>query len=264
MPEHLSASSTGIEVDVMPASFGQARPWFLERLSPESVAYVSDFPLRLRGPFDVSAFEHALGVVVARHEALRTRFAAVEGEPVQVIMPELRIPVERIDLSESDDPLTAGRMLARQIAATRFDLARGPLIRAVAARLGTDDWALLLALHHIVVDAWSAGLLLAELAEAYSARMASRPARLPSLSLQYGDYAVWQREHFRGARLAGQLGYWRDQLRDPPPLMLPADRLRPALQSHRGGREAETIEAAALNALRALAQAENASLFMCL
>jgi amino acid adenylation domain-containing protein len=263
-PQSFTALTAGTEVDVMPTSFGQARLWFLDRLSPDSVAYVSDFPLHVLGAFDVAAFEHALGVVVARHEALRTRFAAVEGEPVQVIVPELRIPVERVDLSGSGDPLTAGRALARQVAATRFDLARGPLIRVVAARLGADDWALLLALHHIVVDAWSAGLLLAELAEAYSARTTSRPARLPPLTLQYGDYAVWQHEHFRGARLAEQLGYWRDQLRDPPPLMLPTDRLRPARPSHRGGREAGTVDAAAVTALRALAQAENASLFMCL
>jgi amino acid adenylation domain-containing protein len=254
----------GIEVDVLPTSFGQARLWFLDRLSPESVAYVSDFPMRVLGPFDVAAFEHALGVVVARHEALRTRFAAIEGEPVQVILPELRIPVERVDLSGSSEPLTVGRALASQVAATRFDLARGPLIRVVAARLGTDDWALLLALHHIVVDAWSVSLLLAELSEAYRASLASRPARLPPLTLQYGDYAVWQREHFRGARLAEQLGYWRDQLRQPPPLMLPTDRLKPAQRSHRGGREASGVEASAVTALRSLAQDENASLFMCL
>jgi amino acid adenylation domain-containing protein len=263
-PERFTVLAPGIDVDVMPTSFGQARLWFLDRLSPDSVAYVSDFPLRVRGPFDEAAFEHALGVVVDRHEALRTRFAAVEGEPVQVIVPELRIPVERMDLSGNDDPLTSARTLARQVAATRFDLARGPLVRVVAARLGADDWALLLALHHIVVDAWSAGLLLAELAEAYSARLASRPPRLPPLTLQYGDYAVWQRRHFRGARLAEQLGYWRDQLRHPPPLMLPSDRLRPSRQSHRGGREAITVEASAVTALRALAQTENASLFMCL
>ena len=125
-PERFTVLAPGIDVDVMPTSFGQARLWFLDRLSPDSVAYVSDFPLRVRGPFDEAAFEHALGVVVARHEALRTRFAAVEGEPVQVIVPELRIPVERMDLSGNDDPLTSARTLARQVAATRFDLARGP------------------------------------------------------------------------------------------------------------------------------------------
>jgi amino acid adenylation domain-containing protein len=263
-PASSAATSVGVEVDVLPASFGQARLWFLDRLNPGSVAYVSDVPLRVRGPFDVAAFEHALGVVVARHEALRTWFAAVEGEPVQVVVPELRISVDRVDLSGTDDPLMAGRALAGQIATTRFDLTRGPLIRVVAARLGADDWALLLALHHIIVDAWSLGVLLAELAEAYCARMASRPPRLPQLTLQYGDYAIWQRERFRGARLAEQLDYWRNQLRDPPPLRLPTDRLRPALPSQQGGREAITIEASVVTALRALAQAENASLFMCL
>jgi condensation domain-containing protein len=251
-------------VEVLPASFGQARLWFLDRLNPGGVAYVSDIPLRVRGPFNVAAFEQALGVVVGRHEALRTRFAAVEGEPVQVVVPELRVAVELMDLRGHGDPLAAARELAKDVAQTRFDLARGPLVRAVTAQLGADDWALLLALHHIVVDGWSLGVLLAELAEAYGARVESRPPRLAPLALQYGDYAIWQRENYRGSRQEAQLGYWRDQLRDPPRLELPADRPRPPVPSHRGGRERTVVEAPAIAALRALARSENASLFMCL
>jgi amino acid adenylation domain-containing protein len=257
-------SLTGIAVDALPASFAQARLWFLDRLNPGSPAYVSDVPLRVRGALDPECLEDALNVVVDRHEALRTRFVAVEGEPVQVVEPSLQVTLEQVDLRGEPDPLAAAQALAEEIARTPFDLARGPLVRAVAAQLGGDDWAVLLAFHHVVVDGWSLGILFGELREAYAARLENRPPRLPHLPLQYGDYAIWQREHLRGSRLDAQLAWWRGRLRDPPTLNLPTDRPRPPLQSHRGGRHLIRIGSETAEALRELAARENASLFMCL
>jgi non-ribosomal peptide synthetase component F len=257
-------SAAGIEVDVLPTSFAQARLWFLDRLNPGNTAYVSHVSLRLRGPLDVDSLDPAIGAVVDRHESLRTRFVAVDGEPVQIVEPLGRARLERVDLSHEADPLAAARTLASSVARTSFDLERGPLLRCVAARLGDDDWALILALHHIVVDGWSLGVLLSDLVRAYRACSDRRAPSLPPLALQYGDYAVWQRERFDGTRLDAEIAWWRERLRDAPSVALPTDRPRPALPSHRGGRERVMIDAAVTAALRELAQAEGASFFMCL
>lgn len=187
-------------------------------------AYVSDIPLRVRGPFDPDAFMASVNDVVARHEILRTTFAAVDGAAVQVVHRERAPQLRRHDLRGGQDPLAAARALAVRLAATPFDLATGPLVGLHVAHLAAGDWAVLLAVHHIVVDGWSLAILLDELRDNYRTRVAGAlPDRRPN-RFQYADYSVWQHEHVRGERLEAQLGYWRERLRNAPRLTLATDR----------------------------------------
>jgi amino acid adenylation domain-containing protein len=251
----------------MPLSFAQERLWFLDRMQPGSAFYNVPLTLRLRGALDVAALEHALGEVVRRHEALRTRFPAVDGAPVQVISPfaGFTLPVEELaGLGERAREAVVRRRAAED-AAHPFDLAAGPPFRAALLRLDAEDHALLVCMHHLVSDGWSLGVLFGELSALYAARVRGEASPLPEPAVQYADYAAWQREHLRGEALDAQLAYWRGELAGAPELLtLPADRVRPAVQSHRGAGEEALYPAALRDRLGALARREGATLYMVL
>ncbi|HEX9940289.1 MAG TPA: amino acid adenylation domain-containing protein, partial [Longimicrobium sp.] len=228
----------------LPLSFAQERLWFIDRLGPGSAAYTVGMPVRLAGPLDVSALERALGEVVRRHAVLRTRFALVDGAPVQRIEPAGPFRLEVDDLSA----LPAGEReaeIGRRAEAERrtpFDLEAGPLFRARLVRAADDDHLLLMAMHHAVTDAWSAGIFWRELTALYGAFSRGEPSPLPELPVRYADFAAWQREWLRGERLAEQVGWWREHLAGAPAVLtLPTDRPRPAAQSHRGARVGFTL-----------------------
>ena len=246
-----------------PLSFAQERMWFMHMLDPGSTAYTLCYAARL-GALDPAAFEDALNIVIARHEVLRTSFNAVDGQPAQRVRAALRITVRRIDATGREDPLATAREQAEQLARTPFDLARDPLVRSVLVRVGGRSWVALMAFHHVILDAWSIGRLMAELMTAYQAvREGTAPALAP-LPLQYGDYAAWQRNQVRGGTLDRLLTWWREELRDAAPLLLPTDRPRPAVLSDRGAEHAFRVDDAVVQGLRTLARAEHATLFMCL
>ncbi len=260
--------------DALPLSFAQERLWFLDQLEPGHAFYNVPEAVRLRGVLDVEALRRALGAVVARHEVLRTTFRTVDGRPFQVIAsataPEAFVlPTE--DLSGLG--AAAGEVLERRLAAEAarpFDLAGGPLIRAQLVRLGPEEHAFLLVLHHIVSDGWSMGVLHRELSELYAAYAAGADdaaalARLPVLPVQYADYAVWQRAWLGGGELERQLAYWRTQLAGAPPVLeLPTDHPHPAVQTYRGAVHPFVLPAALVEQLRALGRAEGATLYMVL
>ena len=256
----------GTRPAMLPPSFAQERLWFLEQLTPGTAVFNVPYPARLRAPLDLGALERAINGLVARHEILRTTFAAVAGQPVQVIAPALSIPLEVHDLRAS--PLHTREAEAQALQAAEasrpFDLARGPLLRAAVARLGRADHLLALTFHHIVCDGWSLGLLGRELTELYAAELAGRPPVLPPLRIQYADFAAWQRDWLRGEVLEEQVAYWRQQLAGLAPLELPADRPRPAAQSFDGGAERIEVPADVVAALAALAMRERGTLFMVL
>jgi amino acid adenylation domain-containing protein len=245
-----------------PLAFAQQRLWFLHQLEPESTAYNVPAALRLRGVPDVAALERALSAIVARHEALRTTFSAVEGsDPVQVIHPA--VPV-RLAVEPVDGETEARRMAAAEAAAP-FDLARGPLFRARLLRIAPEDHVLLLTLHHAVSDGWSMGVLFRELQALYGAfsRGDGPPPAAPPV--QYADYAVWQRRHLSGPVLDAQLRYWQDRLAGAPAaLALPLDHPRPATQSYRGATVPVAVAESTAARLRAVARAEGATLYMTL
>src|SRR5689334_24056585 len=194
----------------LPLSFAQQRLWFLAQLEPGSAAYNLSGRLRLEGRLDARALETSLNEIVRRHEVLRTIFSTRDGEPVQIVRSELHLPLPFIDLSDlpSTERETASRQLCDEEAQQPFDLSTGPLVRARLLRFTKEEHVLLLSIHHIVSDLWSMGVLIREVAALYEAYASGAESALEELTLQYGNYAVWQREWLQGEVLQEQLAYW--------------------------------------------------------
>ncbi|HEY1856005.1 amino acid adenylation domain-containing protein [Acidocella sp.] len=242
----------------IPLSFAQQRLLFLAQMDGGSEAYHVPLGFRLRGPLDERALREALNALVARHEALRTTFVLEQGDPVQRIGPAAAgFALAIHDLRGRADAEEELRYLASQEMSAPFDLSRGPLIRGRLIHLRADEAVLLLTMHHIVSDGWSCTVLLRELGALY------RQAPLPSLPVQYADYAVWQRRFLSGDRLAAQSAYWESRLKGAPSLLeLPTDRSRPAHQQYEGDVVAVTVDAELTARLKALGQLHGATLFM--
>jgi amino acid adenylation domain-containing protein len=259
------APSPGSRDRELPLSFAQQRLWFLDRLRPGTSVYNVPMAYRLRGNLRPAALVAALGEIVRRHEALRTRFAERENGPVQIVEPAASLSLPQVDLASLSEP--AGRREQDRLLAVEalrpFDLERGPLLRPLLLRPAAGEWVLILSMHHIVSDGWSMGVLLRELGTLYGAALAGDPSPLPELPMQYADYAIWQRDWLRGEVLENQLGYWRERLAGHPPLLeLPTDRPRPAVQTSRGGVVPLAMEPRLGDALRALSQQSGTPLFM--
>jgi amino acid adenylation domain-containing protein len=251
----------------LPLSFAQQRMWFLDQLEPGNPAYNVPAALRLEGPLRRRALQLSLSELVRRHEVLCTSYHSVDGEPVQVTAPPEPVPFPVVNLEQIPDRQRSHLMLrlARVEAQRPFDLVRGPVWRALLLRLGEEDHAMLVTLHHIASDGWSLGILMRELATLYGAFVEGRPSPLPELEIQYPDYATWQRGWLRGEELAAQLDYWRKRLKGAPPLLqMPADRPRPAVQTHRGTTRTFVLPADLSAALLVLGRKEGATPFMTL
>jgi amino acid adenylation domain-containing protein len=243
----------------LPLSFAQRRMWFLEQLDPGTAAYNVPGEVRLAGPLDAPALAAALGEILRRHEALRTVFLLVEGEPAQRIEPPaLALPL--VDLSSLPQEIreTAAGRWAREEARRPFDLACGPVCRALLLRLGPEEHRLLITFHHIAADDWSLAIFLDELTALYEGRS------LPRLPVQYSDFAAWQREWLRGVALERELGYWRERLGGLPVLELPVDRPRPAVRDPRGAVRSLVLPPETAAAVTRLARREGITLFMAL
>jgi amino acid adenylation domain-containing protein len=251
----------------LPLSFAQERLWFVDRLEPGSPVYHMSFPYLLKGTLDADALRRAWNEIVRRHETLRTALPFTGEQPVQRILPPAPVEVPLHDLSQltEEERDTAADALIADVANRAFDLERGPLHRAVLARMADDEHLLLITLHHVISDGWSVGVIWGELSALYTAFLDGNPSPLPELAIQYGDFAVWQRAWLSGEVLDAQLGYWRRKLSGAPPLLeLPTDRPRPAVQTYVGAEERLHLEGDDAEALRALARREGATLFMVL
>jgi len=251
----------------LPLSFAQQRLWFLDQLKPGNSTYNIPAAMRLRGPLNVAALEQSLNEIVRRHEALRTTFASVEGQPIQIISPPEPFTLSIADLRQlpETEREPEARRLATEEARRPFDLAQGPLLRTTLLRLGEEEHVLLLTMHHIVSDGWSMGILFRELSTLYEAFSAGKPSPLPELPIQYADFAVWQLQWLQGEVLEAQLAYWRKQLAGAPSMLeLPTDRPRPTVQTYRGDRQSVVLSKTLSEALKALSQGEGVTLFMTL
>jgi amino acid adenylation domain-containing protein len=250
--------------EALPLSFAQQRLWFLAQMEGGSATYHISVGLRLKGVLERDALQRALDRIVVRHEALRTSFAMVDSEAVQRIAgvgAGFALPV--FDLAGHADVGGELETLAEQEAAEAFDLEHGPLIRGRLVRLGDDEHVLLVTAHHIVSDGWSMSVLTRELGALYRAYLHDEADPLPPLSIQYADYAVWQRCWLGGDVLSEQSAYWQDTLSDAPSrLMLPADRARPAQQDYTGAAIPVAFDEALTAALKALGQRHGATLYM--
>jgi amino acid adenylation domain-containing protein/thioester reductase-like protein len=220
-----------------PLSFAQQRLWFLAQIEGVSRAYHVPLGVRLRGRLDGAALKRAMDRLIGRHEALRTTFAMVEGEPRQRIAPveESHFHLLEHDLRLHPDVQGELERVIAEEAGAGFDLEAGPLIRGRLIQLTDDEHVLLITMHHIVSDGWSMGLLFKELSTLYAAFVRGEEDPLTELAVQYADYAVWQRKWMEGEVLKEQAEYWKKNLKDAPELLeLPADRVRPAQQDHTG------------------------------
>ena len=248
----------------LPVSFAQQRLWFLEQMQQEGAVYNIPLAVRVQGWLDESAFKQSLNALVQRHEALRTRFITVDGQPMQAIVASAPIDVQQRDLRSQTPAEQKAEVQQQAIAAaqTRFDLTQAPLLRVILLQLGDRESVVLLTIHHIVADGWSMEVLLQELGLFYRAYLTGSSAPLPPLPIQYGDFAVWQRQWLQGEVLERQLSYWREQLSGTlPVLQLPTDFPRARVQTFRGAVESFTLSAELSDRLKSLAQQQSTTLF---
>nr|APZ78729.1 nonribosomal peptide synthetase [Myxococcus sp.] len=245
-----------------PLSFAQERLRFLAELEGDSSAYNIPVAFTLRGVLDVGALRRSLQGVLERHEVLRTRFPLVDGQPVaRVADAELSLCVE--DLRAPGAPSLDHRLAEES--ARPFSLDQGPVVRVQLFQRADDEAVLLVAMHHIVSDGWSFGVMMREFSARYSAEVRGEALTLPALPIQYTDYAVWQRSWLDGQAREQQLGYWRKALAGAPTVLeLPTDRPRPATRSHRGATEPLTLEAPTSQALTSLCREQGVTPFMAL
>jgi amino acid adenylation domain-containing protein len=255
------------ETQDIPLSFAQERLWFWSQLEPNNPSYNELFALRCLVSLNIVALEYSLNNIVARHEALRTNFTTVNGQPVQVVAESLTLTVSIIDLGNL--PASAREVEAQRLATVQaqqpFDLASEPLIRATVLKLTETEYVLLLNIHHIVWDGHSLGIILRELAAFYSAFCNDSSLELPSLPLQYPEFTFWQRQRLTGDVLDAQRAYWQQQLLDAPALLeLPTDRVRGVTQTFRGAHQRFVLSKELTEALMSLSQRRRVTLFMTL
>jgi amino acid adenylation domain-containing protein len=253
----------------LPLSQGQREIWMGGRMAEDPSVFHVPMTLQVRGPLDVPALQRSLIALIARHEALRTAFPLVAGQPVQVVLAPPELTLATVSLHTLPKAMRE-REIARHIAevATRpFDLARGPLLRVRLLRTGDQEHLLLLCTHHIVVDGWSSTVLINDLcalyAQARSPEAHDEAPALPPQPLQLGDYVLWQETFLQGPELARLTGYWQARLAgERPSTELPADFPRPPLRSYRGAARSRTLPVELVDRLRAVCREEQVTLYM--
>ena len=246
---------------VFPVSFAQQRLWFLHQLAPDTPSYNCGGALRLHAAIDPNLLRRSVNEIIRRHEVLRTTFQVIEGRPVQVVSGVLEIELPVIDLSDSPLPRAKIESLVAEEVRRPFDLTSGPLLRVTLMVAGPSDAIIILAMHHIISDAWSMQVFVREMTVLYRAFARGEASPLPELAIQYADYAAWQRRWLEGIE-ERQLAYWRRQLAEVPTLELEKDYLRPVVPSYRGARYRFDIGDDATRRLYGLCTAEGATVFM--
>ncbi|MFJ6215457.1 amino acid adenylation domain-containing protein [Streptomyces sp. NPDC092296] len=250
-----------------PLSFAQEQLWFVEQLrSGGSTEYLMSEAYRVRGPLDREALSAALTEIAARHEVLRTRYGTVDGAGVQIIDDPAPVDLTLVDLTGVPAAEREPRLRELRAAESRtpVDLrGQGPW-RLTLVRLGHQDAALLVTVHHIAFDGWSWGILARELHDLYGALASGAPSSLEPVPLQYLDFSQWQRESWDAAAetMERRRGFWRERLAGLEPLELPTDRRRPARWEAAGDSVAFTVPAGLAGRLAAVGQRRAATPFM--
>ncbi|MEW6735825.1 MAG: condensation domain-containing protein [Acidobacteriota bacterium] len=242
----------------LPLSFAEKRMWLLHQLDRDSSAYNSQMLVRFTGQLDITVLEKSLNEVIRRQEILRTIFPTTDGQPFRFICSTTdtnQLPIADLQtISELEREGEAQRLISDNVNQP-FDLNRGPILRSLIIRLDTQQYLLLLMMHHIIVDVWSFNILMQELVALYKAFSDGQQSPLPALSLQYADFAEWQQQRFQREALQPQLQYWKNKLAGSPLLLeLPTDRPRPTFQSFNGSRHAKILPAAIAKSLNTLSR----------
>jgi amino acid adenylation domain-containing protein len=244
------------EKSAPPLSFSQERLWFLDAVGAGR-SYHMPVALKLTGRLELAVLREAIEEIVARHEALRTAFPSPAGQPTAIIVQSQTLELTIVDVNPGE-----ALQAASSEAAEPFDLAHGPLLRAKLFRLTPDEHWLVISIHHIVCDGWSVTNFVSELAELYSALLQRRTARLPDLLVQYGDYALWQRQHLASQEGNAVREFWRQELEGvQPALELPGDRPRPVTPAGPSARVLLNIPERLVAALEELSRDEGTTVF---
>ncbi len=247
-------------------SYAQQRFWFLNQLDPNNAAYNIPATLRIKGTLHIDVLNRSITEVIRRHEILRTVIIEEDGEPRQKILPAEQISIIPEDLicQHSENATDALIRTAAEEAFAPFCLATGPLLRTRIIRISESEHVFLATLHHIAADGWSLGILVSEIATHYKIYSLNQSSPLPDLSIQYADYAHWQRSTVNDDKLQQQLEYWERQLQAVPVLHLPTDKARPAVSNNSGNYYAFNIDKQLCFQLNQLSQQQGATLFMML
>ncbi|MCF3609590.1 amino acid adenylation domain-containing protein, partial [Planktothrix agardhii 1033] len=251
----------------LPLSFAQQRLWFLHQLSPDSHSYNLLEALRLEGTLNLFALEQSLSELIRRHEVLRTTFPMLEGQPIQRIAPSspVSLPLQDLQDLSTEKQTECLREMAIALSLKPFDLAGEPLAQFTLFKLSSQEYVLLLKMHHIIYDGWSLSIFFGELSQLYAAFVQGLPSPLAELSIQYADFSVWQRQWLTGEVLERQLNYWRGQLTDAPTILeLPTDYPRPPIPSFRGDGAVFRLDRGLTQRLKQLSQESETTLFMTL
>lgn len=253
--------------DYRPLSLDQERIWFIQQLDLDSPAYNIYTANRFVGALDVDVLTRSLNEIVRRHEIMRTSFDAVDGTPAQIVAPSLMVDIPLLDLRalSHEERGREAELVASDLVRRPFCLTRLPLFRSVLLRVDEEAYISATVFHHIITDWVSFHVFERELAILYEAFMRGRPSPLPELSIQYADFAVWQRQWLKDKAITAHLDYWRSQMADAPLVLdLPRDRPRPVAQTPWGHRQPVILSKAHSDAIRRIAQQEEVTLFMAL
>jgi non-ribosomal peptide synthetase component F/thioesterase domain-containing protein len=258
-----AATSGTEEVFVLPASLGQERFGALDRMNPGNPTWSVPVRFRLQGPLDTALLERAFNDIIQRHEVLRTTFTVVDERPAQVVKSTLEIKVPVVDLRQFPKPERDAEVdrLSFNEARWRFDLAVGPLFRVTLLRVEDNEYVMLVTPHHSVIDYLSIGLISNELGVLYEAYTRNLDPVLPELSIQYGDYAVWQREQSESLAVQKELEYWKEQLKDLPLLDVPTDKPRQASPTFEATITSLLLPVTLTDAVRQIGNSESATFF---
>jgi hypothetical protein len=251
------------EVYVLPSSFGQERFWALDRLKPGNPTWSVPVRFRLEGELEPARLERAFNEIIRRHEILRTTFRAGAETPAQVIAPTLTLKLPVVDLRHLAKPERDAEVDRLSFAEARrgFDLATGPLFRIGLLRIADREHVLLVTPHHAIADYISIGLLADEFGALYESYARGAPATLPEALIQYGDFAIWQREQAASTLVQSELAYWKSQLKDLAPLDFPTDQPRPAFPTYDATITSILLPVALTDAIRNIGTRHGATFF---
>ena len=246
---------------LIPLSFAQQRVWFLQKLEPHSSAYIISKAFRLTGNLNVALLQKSLNTIVSHHEALRTNFiTGFDGNPIQMIGLPRSVELNIIDVTQEQV-----QELLNKEAQRSFNLESDLMLRGTLLQINSQEYILLLMMHHIASDGWSMGILWKQLASVYAAFVNGESLSLPTLPIQYADFAIWQRQWLSGEVLATQLNYWKNQLAGAKTVLeLPTDKPRPVVQTYRGASQSLMLPQTLSKSLKELSQQKNVTLFMML
>jgi FkbH-like protein/non-ribosomal peptide synthase protein (TIGR01720 family) len=260
-----TGNSSRVEAKSGLLSFAQERQWFLHQLDPDSPKYNVSAAFHLQGALNSIALEQSLQEIVKRHDVLRTTFVSVDGKPRQRVAASLTLSLSIRDLQHlpMNERLAEAQHLAAKEGELPFDLVRGPIIRTCLFVLAPDEHLLLISIHHIACDGWSMGIFMQELWELYTATSCGTPPHLPGLSIQYADYAHWQRQWMQDNELQNLLAYWKSKLEGAPTaLTLPTDNPRPRVRRFQGTSTTIWFSQELSRALHDFSSQQDATLFM--